>query len=51
MFEAGIQLYNYMETFFCCTVNQKEEFDPAGMAYRKVGEKVGNPFQDGNQLK
>ena len=26
-------------------------FDPAGMAYRKVGEKVGNPFQDGNQLK
>ena len=26
MFEAGIQLYNYMETFFCCTVNQKEEF-------------------------
>ena len=26
MFEAGIQLYNYMETIFCCTVNQKEEF-------------------------
>ena len=26
MFEAGIQLYNYMETFFCCTVNQQEEF-------------------------
>lgn len=26
-------------------------FDPAGMAYRKVGEKVGQPFRDGNQLK
>lgn len=26
MFEAGVQLYNFMETFFCCTVNQKEEF-------------------------
>ena len=26
-------------------------FDPAGMAYRTLGEKVGQPFKDGNQLK
>lgn len=26
-------------------------FDPAGMAYRKVGEKVGQPFHDGARLK
>lgn len=26
-------------------------FDPAGMAYRTLGDKVGQPFKDGNQLK
>lgn len=26
-------------------------FDPAGMAYRTLGKKVGQPFKDGNQLK
>lgn len=26
-------------------------FDPAGMAYRTLGEKVGQPFRDGDQLK
>ena len=26
-------------------------FDPAGMAYRKIGEKIGQPFHDGAKLK
>lgn len=26
-------------------------FDPIHSAYRKLGEKVGNAFRDGNQLK
>lgn len=27
MLQAGVQLYNYMETFFCCTVDSKQEFE------------------------
>jgi glyoxylate utilization-related uncharacterized protein len=26
-FRAGVQLYNYMETFYCCTVNTTQEFE------------------------
>ncbi len=26
-FNAGVQLYNYMETFYCCTVSSKQEFE------------------------
>lgn len=27
MLQAGVQLYNYMDTFFCCTVSSKQEFE------------------------
>ncbi len=27
MLQAGVQLYNYMETFYCCTVSSKQEFE------------------------
>lgn len=26
-FRAGVQLYNYMETFYCCTVSTPQEFE------------------------
>jgi len=26
-FNAGVQLYNYMETFYCCTVTSAQEFE------------------------
>lgn len=26
-FNAGVQLYNYMETFYCCTVSSPQEFE------------------------
>lgn len=25
--DAGVQLYNFMETFYCCTVDSKKEFE------------------------
>lgn len=25
--DAGVQLYNYMETFYCCTVSSRKEFE------------------------
>lgn len=25
--DAGVQLYNFMETFYCCTVTQAKEFE------------------------
>ena len=27
MFQAGVELYNYMDTFFCCTVTSSKEFE------------------------
>ena len=27
MLHAGVQLYNYMETFYCCTVTTQQEFE------------------------
>lgn len=27
MLQAGVELYNYMDTFFCCTVTSKKEFE------------------------
>ena len=25
--DAGVQLYNFMETFYCCTVTSRKEFE------------------------
>ena len=30
MFQAGVELYNYMDTFFCATVTSSKEFAKTG---------------------
>ena len=43
--DAGVQLYNFMETFYCCTVTQAKEFEPAAAGGQATDGAAGRAGQ------
>lgn len=39
--DAGVQLYNFMETFYCCTVTQAKEFESVAAGGQATDGAVG----------